>query len=223
VHQAHQRVADLRGQRRRECVFEDIPYAAEGELITDIPQRIFRAELPTGTHSFRGRQIAKPERTRRSRSCMVGTLSSSPSLRGLPEDAPGDSRAALYAAKLRRSIRIDRREGKVKLSDHPTLRYLQQPLLDGIPTIHAQSCRLARLGSVPKGLHAVSPHGKSSVADIKEYTKTRDVVNHADDCNQIVRTVSEPSAGSAPTLRSSQKPAESRVPKWGSSSSLCRN
>jgi len=80
--------------------------------------------------------------------------------RGLPEDAPGDSRAALYAAKLRRSIRIDRRVGKMKLSDHPTLRYLQQRLLDGIPTIHAQSCRFARLGSVPKGLHAVSPHEK---------------------------------------------------------------
>lgn len=51
--------------------------------------------------------------------------------------------------------------------------------------MHAQSCRFAGLGGVPKGLHAVLPHENSSVADVEEYTEIRDVVNHAHDRNQI--------------------------------------
>jgi hypothetical protein len=52
--------------------------------------------------------------------------------------------------------------------------------------MHAQSCRFAGLGGVPKGLHAVLPHENSSVADVEEYTEARDVVNHTYDCNEIL-------------------------------------
>ena len=48
--------------------------------------------------------------------------------------------------------------------------------------------RRARGG--PKGLHAVLSHENSSVADVEEYTKARDVENHTYDCNQILMRVS---------------------------------
>jgi hypothetical protein len=51
-----------------------------------------------------------------------------------------------------------------------------------------------------KGLHAVSPHKNSSVADIEKYTKGRDVVNHADDCNQILEIPVSHSFRSVPSL-----------------------
>jgi len=54
--------------------------------------------------------------------------------------------------------------------------------------MHAQSCRFAGLRWRRNGLHAVSSHENPSVADVKEYTKARDVVNHAYDCNQLVGT-----------------------------------
>jgi len=54
------------------------------------------------------------------------------------------------------------------------------------PAIHAQSRRFAGLKTVPKGLHAVLSHENSSVADVEKYTEARDVVNHADDGNQIL-------------------------------------
>src|SRR6185295_12932389 len=51
--------------------------------------------------------------------------------------------------------------------------------------MHAQSCRFAGLGWRREGFHAVSPHENSAVADVEEYTKGRDVVNHADDRNEV--------------------------------------
>jgi len=54
------------------------------------------------------------------------------------------------------------------------------------PTLHAQGCGFACFEKLRKRLHAVSSHENSSVADFEEYTKGRDVVNHADDCNQIL-------------------------------------
>ena len=58
--QAYQSIANLRGQLCRGCVFEDVSYSVEGELITDVPQRIVRAELPESTRLFRCGQIQKP-------------------------------------------------------------------------------------------------------------------------------------------------------------------
>jgi hypothetical protein len=73
--------------------------------------------------------------------------------------------------------------------------------------MHAQSCRFAGLRWRRNGLHAVSSHENPSVADVKEYTKARDVVNHAYDCHQIlmrvshfkVRSGASPEVAAAPT------------------------
>jgi len=51
--------------------------------------------------------------------------------------------------------------------------------------LHAQCRRLAGREGLSSGLHAVSPHENSAVADVEEYTKGRDVVNHADDRNEV--------------------------------------
>ena len=62
--------------------------------------------------------------------------------------------------------------------------------MHGVPAIHAQSCRFAGFEGLRKGLHAVWSHENSSVADVEEYTKARDLMNHAYDCNQILMRVS---------------------------------
>jgi hypothetical protein len=69
---------------------------------------------------------------------------------------------------------------------------LGQALLLSEPTIHAQSCRFARFGSLHKGLHAVLSHENSSVADVEEYTEARDVVNDANDGYQILEDSGHP-------------------------------
>ena len=66
--------------------------------------------------------------------------------------------------------------------------------------MHAQSRRFAGLGRRREGFHAVSPHKNSAVADIEKYTKGRDVVNHADDCNQILEIPVSHSFRSVPSL-----------------------
>ena len=58
-------------------------------------------------------------------------------------------------------------------------RSLHQALLHGVPATHAQSYRFAGLRGPHKRLHAVSPHENSSAADVEEYTKVRDVMDHA--------------------------------------------
>ena len=65
---------------------------------------------------------------------------------------------------------------------------LSQAFLLGEPTIHAQSRRFAGFEWARKRLHAVLSHENSSVDDVEEYTKTRDLVNHAYECNQMVGT-----------------------------------
>jgi len=61
-----------------------------------------------------------------------------------------------------------------------------ESLLPGVPATHAQSYRFAGLRGPHKRLHAVSPHENSSAADVEEYTKVRDVMDHAFDRNEVV-------------------------------------
>ena len=65
-------------------------------------------------------------------------------------------------------------------------RSLHQALLDRVPAIDAQSYRFAGPRGPHKRLHAVSPHKNSAAADVEEYTKVRDVMDHAFDRNEVV-------------------------------------
>jgi len=65
-------------------------------------------------------------------------------------------------------------------------RSLHQALLHRVPAIDAQSYRFAGPRGPHKRLHAVSPHKNSAAADVEEYTKVRDVMDHAFDRNEVV-------------------------------------
>jgi hypothetical protein len=80
-----------------------------------------------------------------------------------------------------------------------------ESLLPGVPAIHAQSCRFAGFEWRREGLHAVSSHKNSSVADVEEYTEARDVVNHANDGNQILEILVSHSFRSDPRFGSTNR------------------